>query len=83
MPAAADWQATVAVCGEVVRVTLVGEITPQVSPAGTVSVSATVPVNPLTVVTVIVEVAEVFTWTAAGEVAAIVKSWTVNVAVVL
>ena len=46
------------------------------------SVKDTVPVKPLTAATVIVEVAEVPTVTAAGEVAAIVKSVTVNVAVV-
>jgi len=63
-------------------VTLVGEIAPQVRLAGTVSVRLTVPVNPFTVVTVIVEVAETPALTAAGEVAAIVKSVTVNVAVV-
>ena len=63
-------------------VTLVGDMAPQVNPVGTVSVNATVPVNPLTDATVIVEVAEVFTTTAAGDVAAMVKSWTVNVAVV-
>jgi hypothetical protein len=50
--------------------------------AGTVSVRETVPVNPLTAVTVIVEVAEVPAWTGAGEVADIVKSVTENVAVV-
>ncbi len=37
--------------------------------------------NPLRAVTVIVEVADVLITTAAGEVAAIVKSTTVNVAV--
>ena len=63
-------------------VTLVGEIAPQVRLAGTVSVRLTVPVNPFTAVTVIVEVAETPALTAAGEVAAIVKSVTVNVAVV-
>jgi hypothetical protein len=47
-----------------------------------VSVRETVPVNPLTAATVIVEVAEVPTVTAAGEVAATVKSVTVKVAVV-
>ena len=62
---------------------LVGVIAPQVRFAGTVSVRATVPVNPFTAATVIVEVAEVPAWTAAGEVAAIVKSFTENVAVVL
>ncbi len=50
--------------------------------AGTVSVRLTVPVNPLTAAIVIVEVAETPTLTAAGEVAEIVKSVTVNVAVV-
>jgi hypothetical protein len=64
-------------------VTLVGVIAPQVRFAGTVSVRLTVPVNPLTAVTVIVEVADVPTVTAAGEVAAIVKSVTLKVAVVL
>jgi len=63
-------------------VTLVGVMAPQVRFAGTVSVRATVPVKPLTAVTVIVEVAETPALTAAGEVAAIVKSVTVNVAVV-
>ena len=62
--------------------TVRGVIAPQVRLAGTVSVRLTVPVNPLTAVTVIVEVAEVPTVTAAGDVAAIVKSVTVNVAVV-
>jgi hypothetical protein len=62
-------------------VTLVGVIAPQVRLAGTVSVRLTVPVNPFTAVTVIVEVAEVPTVTAAGEVAEIVKSVTVKVAV--
>lgn len=49
--------------------------------AGTVSVRLTVPVKPFTAVTVIVEVAEVPAVTAAGEVTAIVKSVTLNVAV--
>jgi hypothetical protein len=64
-------------------VTLAGVMAPQVKLAGTVSVRVTVPVKPLTAATVIVEVAEVPTVTAAGEVAAIVKSVTVKVAVVL
>jgi len=46
------------------------------------SVNETVPVKPLTAATVIVDVADVPTVTAAGEVAEIVKSVTVNVAVV-
>jgi len=64
-------------------VMLVGVIAPQVRLAGTVSVSDTVPVNPLMAVTVIVEVAEVPAVTAAGEVAAILKSMTLKVAVAL
>jgi len=64
-------------------VTLVGEIAPQVRLAGTVSVRLTMPANPLTALTVIVDVAETPALTAAGEVAAIVKSVTVKVAVVL
>lgn len=63
-------------------VTLVGVIAPQVRLAGTVSVRLTVPVKPLTAATVIVEVAEVPTVTAVGEVADTVKSVTVKVAVV-
>lgn len=62
-------------------VTLVGVIAPQVRFAGTVSVNDTVPVKPFTAATVIVEVALVPTWTAAGEVAETVKSVTVKVAV--
>jgi len=54
---------------------------PQVRLAGTVSVSDTVPVKPLTAAMVIVEVAETPALTAAGEVAAIVKSVTVKVAI--
>ena len=62
--------------------TLVGVIAPHVRLAGTVSVRLTVPVKPLTAAIVIVEVAETPGLTAAGDVAAIVKSVTVNVAVV-
>lgn len=79
VPAMVELQASVAVPE---FVTLVGEIAPQVKLAGTVSVRATVPVNPLIAETVIVEVAEVPAWTAAGEVAATEKSVTVKVAVV-
>jgi len=56
---------------------------PQVSPAGTVSVRATTPVKPLTAVTVMVEVADWPALTAAGELAVIVKSLKLNVAVVV
>jgi hypothetical protein len=73
-----ELQATVAVPE---FVTLAGVIAPQVKLAGTVSVRLTVPVKPLTAATVIVEVAEVPTVTAAGDVAATVKSVTVKVAV--
>ena len=62
-------------------VTLVGEIAPHVRPVGTVSVKETVPVKPFNAVTVIVEVADVFTVTAAGDVALMLKSVIVNVAV--
>jgi hypothetical protein len=58
-------------------VTLVGVSAPQVSPAGTVSVRVTKPVNPFTAVTVMAEEAEEPAGTDAGEVAAIVKSLTV------
>jgi hypothetical protein len=60
-------------------VTLPGVIAPQVKLAGTVSVRVTVPLNTPTAVTVMVEVAEVPTVTAAGEVALIVKSLLLNV----
>jgi hypothetical protein len=63
-------------------VTLVGVMAPQVRLAGTVSVRLTVPVNPLRAVTVMVEVAETPALTAAGDVAAMLKSVTVNVALV-
>jgi hypothetical protein len=63
-------------------VTLVGVIAPQVKLAGTVSVNDTVPVKALRAVIVTVDVAEVPTVTAAGEVAEMLKSRTVNVAVV-
>jgi hypothetical protein len=65
-------------------VTLEGVIAPQVRPEGTVSVSVTTPVNPFTAEIVIVEEADEPALTAAGDVAAIVKSGTapkVNVAV--
>jgi hypothetical protein len=55
-------------------VTMDGVIAPHVSPDGTVSVRVTVPVNPLIPVTVMVDIAVWPTSTAAGEVAAIVKS---------
>jgi hypothetical protein len=57
-------------------VTLFGVIAPQVRPAGTVSVRLTAPVNPLTAVMVVVEIADEPAGTGAGEVAAILKSVT-------
>ena len=79
MAAMVELQDTVAVPEFVM---LVGVMAPQVRFAGTVSVRLTVPVKPLTAVTVIVDVAETPALTAAGDVAEIVKSRTVNVAVV-
>ncbi len=70
-----ELQATVAVPE---FVTLVGDIAPQLKLAGTVSVRLTIPVNPFNAETVIVEVADVPTVTAAGEVALILKSVTVK-----
>ncbi len=61
---------------------LVGLIASQARLVGTVSVSETVPVKPLRAVRAIVEVAEMPALTAAGEVADIVKSVTVKVALV-
>ena len=65
-------------------VTLLGVMTPQVRPAGTVSVSETAPENPPTAVMVIVDVVVWPTFADAGDVAVIVKScatMNVNVAV--
>ncbi len=82
VPAAVALQDNVAVAGDGGRVTLAGLIAVQVRPAGRgVSERATVPAKPFTAVTVIVEVAEEPEGTAAGEVAAMVKSTKVNVAV--
>jgi hypothetical protein len=61
-------------------VMLVGVIAPQVNPDGTLSVSETTPAKPFRAVTVIVEVPEAGK-IAVGEVAAIVKSTKLNVAV--
>jgi hypothetical protein len=62
-------------------VTLPGVMDPHVRLAGTVSVRVTVPVKPLTGVTLIVDTAEDPTFAAAGEVAVSVKSTKVKVAV--
>ncbi len=63
-------------------VTVLGVIAPQVRLAGTVSVSDTTPEKPFNPVIVIVDVAELPTVTVAGDVAAMVKSTKLNVAVV-
>jgi hypothetical protein len=62
-------------------VTLAGVIAPQLRLVGMVSVRVTVPVKPLSAATVIVEVADVPTVTAAGDVAETEKSVTLKVAV--
>jgi hypothetical protein len=76
-----ELQDSVEVCGDVPNVTLVGDKV-QVKPVGVEAdtVSATVPVSPLTAVTVIVEVpvAPANTWAGVAP-AAIVKSTTVKV----
>jgi hypothetical protein len=73
VPALVALQETVAVPDPV---TLFGVIAPQVNPAGGVSVRDTTPVKPFCAVIVIVDVAEAPVETAAGEEAAMVKSWT-------
>ena len=78
LPAVVELQETVAVPDPV---TLVGVIAPQVRPAAGVSVRPTTPAKPLRAVTVMVEVAEDPAFTAIGELAAIVKSTKLNVAV--
>ena len=79
-----DVQLRVDVCGEVPKVTLVG-VRVHVRPAGVdaETVNATVPVRPLTAVTVTVDVPEAPAKIWAGETvpAAIVKSTTTNVIV--
>src|SRR5438874_12031564 len=78
VPAAVALHDTVAVPEPV---TVPGVIAPQVRPAGTVSVRVTTPAKPFTAVIVIVEVAEEPAGTDAGDVAAMVKSRKVKVAV--
>ena len=56
-------------------IVLVGLNDPQVRPGGVVMVKVTVPVNPLTAPTVMVEVGDWPALTAVGDVAVIVKSW--------
>ena len=86
MFAVPDVHDRVEVCGEVPNVTLVG-VRVHVRPAGVEAdtVSATVPVRPLTAVTVIVELPEAPARIWAGDTApaAMVKSTTVNVIAVV
>ncbi len=82
VPAVVELHDSVAVAGEGGRVTLAGLMAVQVRPAGSgVSDRATVPAKPFTPVTVIVDTAEEPALTAPGEIAAMVKSTKVNVAV--
>ncbi len=82
VPATVALQDNVAVAGDGGRITLAGLMAVQVSPVGRgVSERATVPAKPLTAVTVIVETAEEPAFVAAGEVAVMVKSMKVKVAV--
>ena len=62
--------------------TLFGVMVPHPSPVGTVSVSETVPVNPLTALTVMV-VAPEAPATVGEEVPDIVKSWNLRITVAL
>ena len=80
MPAAVALHEMVAVPDPV---TLLGEIVPQVSPDGIVSVRLIDPAKWFTAVRVIVELAELPALTGAGEVAPIVKSRNWKVAVAL
>jgi hypothetical protein len=63
-------------------VTLLGEIAAHDRPNGTVSAKLTAPVKPLSAVIVTVDVEDVSTVTAAGDVAEMLKSVIVSVAVV-
>lgn len=80
MPATVALQLSVALPDPV---TLAGVIDPHVSPAETRSVSETVPEKPLRPLTMMFEVALWPTSTAAGELAAMVKSTKLNVAVAM
>ena len=70
LPAVFELQDSVAVPEPI---TLLGDIVLHVRPPGTVSVSATVPLNPLAEVTVMIELVVWPTLTAPGEVAEMVK----------
>jgi hypothetical protein len=78
LPAIVALQETVAVPDPVI---LVGVIGPQFSPEGIVSVRLTIPPKPLSAVTVMVDGTETPTLAAAGDVVAMLKSWTLKMAV--
>jgi hypothetical protein len=80
LPAVLELQETIAVPG---LVRLLGVKVPHVSPEGSVSPRLTLPVNPLRNATVMVEPRFVSTFASEGELAVMVKSWTVYVIVVL
>ncbi len=83
-PAVLELHDREAVAGEGGRLTLLGLNARHVRPEGSgVSDKDTVPAKPFTAATVIVDTAEEPVGTDAGEVAAIVKSAKVNVAVAL
>jgi hypothetical protein len=77
VPAVVDLHETVAVPEPV---TVPGVIAPQVKPAGTVSVRVTTPAKPLIAAMVIVDTADWPAFIAAGDVAVIVKSTKLKVA---
>jgi len=77
-PVVGEEQDTVAVPEPVI---VPGVIAPHVNPAGTVSVNVTTPAKPFSAVMVMVDVAEDPAGTDAGEVAAMVKSRKMKVAV--
>lgn len=76
MPTTFELQVNVAAVGEGASVRLVGFIELHVSPVGTMSTSWTVPVSPLTAVTLIVDAEEVPAFVTSGPLAEMVKSWT-------
>jgi len=62
-------------------VTFAGVVAPQMSPDEALTPKVTVPLNPLTAVTVTVELVDWPTFTGTGEEAIIEKSWTRKIAV--
>jgi hypothetical protein len=62
-------------------VTFVGVVAPQMRPDEVLTLKVTVPLNPLTGVTVTVELVDCPTFVGAGEEETIVKSWTRRIAI--